>query len=538
MFRRLTSSALALTAMTAPALADVTPEQVWQSWIDYYESVGYSVAEGSRDKAGSTLTVHDVLIAGGADTGRMSMKLPQVVLTDDGNGKVSTVFAEELSVNLEGEEPEGSNYAIPMTVRIPGNRITTSGAPEDMTHEFDYPTIDLTTTTITTEGTQTPLPMNFALTNSTGTFHVVSGTPNKYDYAMNTEALTFNGDVTDDQDGKVKFAGSLDGLKSQGSMSAPGDFTNMEEEMDAALKAGLAMDGNFEAGAVNATFDYSGMDENGQPSTGTGTYQGKGFDAAFSLSQDGMGYRVGSKAMDFSLTSPQIPFPVSYAIESGSMDLKLPVSQREEAQPFSFAYALTGVTMAEDIWKMFDPQASLPRTPASLELDLSGLMKVTRDLFAMPEADETVPADDTDSATAEGVAPDAPADDAQAEAETDAMDDEVAAEPSGFEPVEMRINKFALDLLGAKANATGELKATDGGSLEAPIGQIHAEYEGVNTLVDTLGSIGLIPQDQMMGVRMMLAMFAKPVEGSTDKMATDLEFKEGGAIFANGQQIK
>ena len=45
---RLTSSALALAAMTVPALADVTSEQVWQSWVDYYASSGYQVKEGNR----------------------------------------------------------------------------------------------------------------------------------------------------------------------------------------------------------------------------------------------------------------------------------------------------------------------------------------------------------------------------------------------------------------------------------------------------------------------------------------------------------
>ena len=45
---RLTSSALALAAMTAPAFADVTSEQVWQSWVDYYSSTGYQIKEGKR----------------------------------------------------------------------------------------------------------------------------------------------------------------------------------------------------------------------------------------------------------------------------------------------------------------------------------------------------------------------------------------------------------------------------------------------------------------------------------------------------------
>ena len=41
-----------------------------------------------------------------------------------------------------------------------------------------------------------------------------------------------------------------------------------------------------------------------------------------------------------------------------------------------------------------------------------------------------------------------------------------------------------------------------------------------------------------MGLRMMLAMFTQTVEGDPDRLETQLEFREGGAIFANGQQVK
>ena len=41
-----------------------------------------------------------------------------------------------------------------------------------------------------------------------------------------------------------------------------------------------------------------------------------------------------------------------------------------------------------------------------------------------------------------------------------------------------------------------------------------------------------------MGPRMMMAMFARPVEGNPDQLQTEIEFREGGAIFANGQQIQ
>ncbi|SMO74668.1 DUF2125 domain-containing protein [Paracoccus laeviglucosivorans] len=547
---RLTSSALALAAFSAPAFADVTPEQVWQSWVDYYQSVGYTVTEGSRDQAGSTLTLKDVTISGGSEASKIVSTTPEITLTDEGDGRVKTVFADKMTMDVSGTEAEGGTFSLPVALDMPGNSILTSGAPEDMTHTFDYPTIDVTLTTITNDGTESPLPMKFGLTNTKGDFHIVSGSPNRYDYNMASDKLTFEGDVSEAEGQNVKFAGTVDGIRTDGTMSAAGPFSDIENQMADALAAGLAMNGKLESGNMAATFEFAGTDENGQPSSGQGKYDGKGFDVSFNLSKDGMGYQAASDAIQFEMTSPQFPMPIRYALENASFDMQLPVMQQDAPQPFKFAYSLAGLTLGDEIWGMFDPQAQLPRDPASLELDVTGLMKVTENIFTPPSAsdaadetatDDAAPADDTAAATTEGVDPAAPADDAEAEADMGAATDEMMdepAEPSPFEPTELTINQFALNAVGAKINATGALKAPESGDMTAPVGQVHAEYEGVNGLLDKLGAMGLIPEDQMMGVRMMLAMFAKPVDGNPEKLVTDLEFKEGGSIFANGQQIK
>lgn len=533
---RLTSSALALAAMTVPALADVTPEQVWQSWVDYYKSVGYTVTEGSRDKAGSTLTVKDVKITGGAEASRVAFDVPEVALSDMGDGKVKTVFADHMTIDMSGTNTEGDAYELPATLDLPGNSMVSSGAPEDMTHEFTYPTLKVTLSKLTSGGKETALPVTFSLLDSTGTAHLAAG---KYDYDMSSAKLSFEGDVTDENQENVKFAGSAEKLSSKGSMNMPGQIANLETQLGAALRNGLAMDGTMQVGPVNATFQFSGKDENGQDTSGAGKYDGKGFDARFKLAQDGMGYQIGSDAFAFEMTSPQMPMPIRYGIEKASFDLQMPVSKEDAPQPFKLAYNLSGATLGDEIWAAFDPQAKLPRDPASLDLDLTGTMKVIRDVLDTPPppkadaaASDATTAQGTPSADADASAP---ADGAEAQA-SDA--DEPAADPSPFEPVELAINQLALKALGASVQASGELKAPESGDMSAPVGQIHAEYNGLNGLIDKLAAAGLIPDNQLMSVRMMLAMFAKPVEGNPDKQVTDVEFKDGGQIFANGQQIK
>lgn len=534
---RLTSSALALAAMTAPALADVTPEQVMQSWIDYYQTMGYSVTEGGRSKDGSTLTLTDVVFAGGTPEGRMTMSVPSIALTDQGDGTVRTVFSDQMQLIVSGTEPESGPYEVPATIAMPGNSIVTSGAPEDMTHQFDYPTIRIETERMTSDGVETPLPITVGIADSKGQFHAAQGAPRKYDYDMTTGAIDYKAQMTGENGDQFSLSGKLDALETRGTLSGAGSAADLESQMAAALEAGLAMDGMLKGGPISGEFAFAGTEE-GQPTSGSGKYQGRGFDVGFSLSRDGLGYQVASDGVSVDVVSPQMPMPVRYGFDSTSFDMQLPVSKADAPQPFKLAYTLAGLTIGDELWAMFDPQSKLPRTPASLDIDLTGLMTVTENLFDAAKATaEPPPADDTDGATAEGVSPDAPADDAEAQAEAETGPE--ADAPSPFEPVELSINQIALDLLGAKLNASGALKAPAGGSMEtAPVGTIHAEYQGVNTLVDSLGEMGLIPQDQLGMVRMMLAMFAKPVAGEPDRMTTELEFREGGAVFANGQQIK
>jgi len=58
----------------------------------------------------------------------------------------------------------------------------------------------------------------------------------------------------------------------------------------------------------------------------------------------------------------------------------------------------------------------------------------------------------------------------------------------------------------------------------------------LNGLLDNLQAMGLIPEDQMMGARMMLGMFSTVV--GDDELTTKIEVKNGGSVFINSQQIR
>jgi hypothetical protein len=70
-----------------------------------------------------------------------------------------------------------------------------------------------------------------------------------------------------------------------------------------------------------------------------------------------------------------------------------------------------------------------------------------------------------------------------------------------------------------------------------PVGRVSLTLNGGNALLDNLVQIGLIPQEQALGFRMMLGLFARPVEGA-DTLSSTIEMTPEGGLFANGQRLQ
>ena len=94
-----------------------------------------------------------------------------------------------------------------------------------------------------------------------------------------------------------------------------------------------------------------------------------------------------------------------------------------------------------------------------------------------------------------------------------------------------------LSLAGAELTGDGEFTFNNEMGFPLPSGVANVMLTGGNTLMDTLGGMGLLPQEQAMGARMMMGMFARPGDGP-DTLVSTIEMKEDGSILANGQRIK
>jgi hypothetical protein len=94
---------------------------------------------------------------------------------------------------------------------------------------------------------------------------------------------------------------------------------------------------------------------------------------------------------------------------------------------------------------------------------------------------------------------------------------------------------------GAEVTGTGAFTldntdTTTFAGMPKPTGAVDLQLNGVNGLIDALVSMGLLPEEQVMGARMMLGMFTTSV--GDDQLTSRIEVTADGQLLANGQRLQ
>ena len=105
----------------------------------------------------------------------------------------------------------------------------------------------------------------------------------------------------------------------------------------------------------------------------------------------------------------------------------------------------------------------------------------------------------------------------------------------------LNLNQLSVKLAGAELTGAGAFTfdnsdMTTFPGTPLPTGKIDLKAVGLNALIDKLVAMGLVPKDQALQGRMVLAMFAN-TSATSDEMTSTLEFKDKH-FFANGQQLQ
>lgn len=486
-----TTAVVALLAAN-PALADVTPEEVWDAWQEVYTSSGSTVTTGSVERDGDTLVITDFRATIEAEGTRSETELAELRLRDAGDGSVEVTMAETASfTSTTAATADAKEMGATGTVKMPGLSGIVSGTVDEMAYAFTAPSVEIAMEP--TEDGKSVGNMAILFSDTSATYEL-NGPADAQELSgsFNAASAAFNLAVKDDT---TDFVGSFNAADLSGEIA--GDLTGMEEEeISNALAQGFAIDTSLSYGALNYDFDIK---DAAGPSKLTGGSTGGSFEMALDAAR--LLLAAGGKNVEATLSSADLPFPevkLSYA-ESG-FNLTMPVGKGDAPQDFSVLTKIVDLQVSEEIWAMFDPTNALPHDPATVIIDLAGKALLKSDLMSTP-------------------------DDAPPDAELHALE---------VKDITARIGGAELTGKGAFTFDNSDLTTFEG--VPAPTGTLNLKLVGGNTLLDKLVGMGLVGEEEAMGARMMIAMFANPGPGE-DEMTSVLEFKDKG-FYANGQQMQ
>ncbi len=198
---------------------------------------------------------------------------------------------------------------------------------------------------------------------------------------------------------------------------------------------------------------------------------------------------------DLVLSAAGPALPLSDAridIAALTLGLSTPAAAVETSAPVSLDLGIAGLSPSEELWDLVDPGGALPRDPAELRLAVSGALSWTG------AEDPPVPA--VERATLE---------------------------------------TLRLSALGASLAGQGGVQfrppATPN-SPGRPLGGLGFTLTGASALLDRLAALRIVPEGQIMGLRMGLGLFTRPGE-DPDTLVTEIEFAPDGAVVVNGTVI-
>lgn len=504
MTRALTcSSAIGLVFLATSASADVTPQEVWTSWQAMLTSAGQELTVGSTADSGNRVDVTGLVVAFKDQMGgSASVSFDKLSFAANGDGTVTVTMPDSYPLQMafpaEGDGP-GS---LKLTVTQPGMKIVAGGSATETSYDFTAPTVTVELDEITDQGGEVlDTKGDLTLGGMSARYLVAQDGDNTSldsSFAADSLLLNISGADTSGEDGG---RGTIQMTFAELTGATKGTFLGADvmANMAVALNSGFTMDSSFNFGAMTMEID---IEEAAGPSRVTANATGGGFVLAMDKSR--MNYGTSLNGGKFTFSGAEIPFPqVELAFAESGFNLLMPVSKSDSPQDFAFLTKFVDFTVSEDIWAMVDPGASLSREPATVIVDLKGTGKWKQDIM-----DPAVQMD--------------------------------GAEPPG-ELNSLDVTQVLAKAAGAEVSATGGLTFDNSdmmtfGGVPRPDGKISIGIKGANKLVENLIALGIVSEDDAMGFRMALAMFARPGAGP-DELTSEIEFKEGG-LFANGQRLQ
>lgn len=497
-------AALSIFMTGTAAFADISSQEVWDDWKSYMTGFGYTV-EGDETISGGNVTVSNVTMGMSMPdgVGNFAIRMPELSFTDNGDGTVSVGIPPVMPMVMQMNAPDAENVEMGIDYLTDGFKMTVSGDAADLLYEYSANTVSIQLGKLVVDGT--PVELGAAMmkmADLAGSTAMKIGNLRMSEQVINTGAVNYDLDFKDpESDAAIKMSGQFGSMEFKGNGSFPAEMN--PDDMNAMLKAGFGFDGGFTYTGGSQTLNAL---EGGMPPVQASSSSDSG-SLRVAMDEGKLAYVGVADNMKIMMMGGDIPFPIELAMQKGAFNLLMPVSAGDSEQDFAFGFELGDFTMSDMIWGIFDPGQQLPRDPATIAIDLTGKAKLLFDILD-PEQMEAV--------------------------------DRGEALPGELNAV--TLNNLQVSVAGAELTGEGaftfdnsDLETFDG--MPAPDGSVDLALTGGNGLLDKLVGMGLLPEDQAMGARMMMGLFAVPGDGE-DSLTSTIEVKSDGQILANGQRLK
>jgi hypothetical protein len=507
MRRTATASALAIVAMTGQVWADITPQQVWDDFNAYMQTFGYSMT-ATETMTGSTLTVTDlsmIVPIPEEEGASIEIVVPQLTYTGNGDGSVTVAYPESSDIAIFGLEDDETVAEIIVTMTHSNFAVNVSGVPGDMTYTYAGDEVALELASVFADGEDIPADMlsaSMSMGPLQGTSHVMrSDGLRSIEQDISMGALAYEIQFNDpDGEDDGRFAGQFSGLTSSGTTVLP-------EVMDYEDPTAMFRDG----GAVDVVIAHAGGSNSFSVTDFSGTTDGmlssSGGEFGIAFSEQELTYAISATDQTVMLTGPDLPLPINAELGEAGFALIMPLMASDTPQEASLSVVLGDFVISDMLWNIFDPAEILARGPATVAFNLAA--EVTPFVSLL---------------------------------DTDRMEEIAFTGEMPGELNSVTLTDFVVDMIGGTILGDGaftfdnsDLESFDG--LPRPMGALNLQVAGANGLIDNLIAMGMLPEQDAMGMRMMLGMFTVPGE-APDTATSTIEINAEGHILANGQRIQ
>ena len=494
-----TAAVTAMLAATA-AHADLTADTVWQSWQDYAAQSGQTMSAEGETRDGDALILDGVTLSGAMDDLILTATIGEITFVEEGDGTVGIVMPDRYSMSLISEDGEDG---LIMSVSQPGMELAAGETETGIGYALRAPELAITVEEVMGEDAPEVLDISLSANGVLGSYDIPSDPAGPTTADLRSNAVNFVARVVDaetDLDADISLSISGGAMEFSGAALALMD----EQDPTSALREGFA----FDLATSHDSLRFSFMvEDGGERNEGSGG----AVDGEFRLALDGDRFALstGNRNSEITFSGDEIPFPaITLTAAQTAFGFAMPLSGGDEPQDVSLTTRIVDLNVTEEVWAMLDPMGQLPRTPATVILDLAAEVLLGNDLYS----------------------------------EETAMGVMMAGPDAAGELVSAALNELNVSFAGARLTGDGaftfdytDRETFDG--VPRPTGTMELALRGGNTLLDTLVEMGLVPEEDAMGARMMLALFTRPGE-TEDELLTTLEVREDGAVLANGQRLQ